>query len=75
MIAITHKGRVEIVRKLVIVIDNGRSNYANPEGRILEEIRDRCRRLIWLNPETEQFWSTGDRDMRIYQAVCNEVRP
>ena len=59
----------------VIVIGDGRSNYANPEGPILEEIRDRSRRLIWLNPETEQFWYTGDSEMRTYQAVCNEVRP
>ena len=59
----------------VIVIGDGRSNYANPEVRILEEIRDRCRRLIWLNPETEQFWYTGDSEMRSYQGVCNEVRP
>jgi uncharacterized protein len=59
----------------VIVIGDGRSNYANPEGPILEEIRDRCRRLVWLNPETEQFWYTGDSEMRTYQAICNEVRP
>ena len=36
----------------VIVIGDGRSNCANPEGRILEAIRERCRRLVWLNPET-----------------------
>ncbi|MFH1985429.1 MAG: VWA domain-containing protein [Pseudomonadota bacterium] len=59
----------------VIVIGDGRSNYANPEAQILEEIRDRSRRLIWLNPETEQFWYTGDSEMRTYQAICNEVRP
>jgi uncharacterized protein with von Willebrand factor type A (vWA) domain len=59
----------------VIVIGDGRSNYANPEGPVLEEIRDRCRRLIWLNPETEQFWYTGDSEMRTYQGICNEVRP
>lgn len=58
-----------------IVIGDGRSNYANPESRILEEIRDRCRRLIWLNPETEQFWYTGDSEMRTYRPICNEVRP
>ena len=59
----------------VIVIGDGRSNYANPEDRILEEIRERCRRLIWLNPETEQFWYSGDSEMRTYQAICNEVWP
>jgi len=59
----------------LLVIGDGRSNYANPESQILEEIRDRCRRLIWLNPETEQFWYTGDSEMRTYQPICNEVRP
>ena len=59
----------------VIVIGDGRSNYANPEPQILEEIRDRSRRLIWLNPETEQFWYSGDSEMRTYQAICSEVRP
>ncbi len=58
-----------------IVFGDGRSNYANPEARIIEEIRDRCRRLVWLNPETEQFWYSGDSEMRTYQALCNEVRP
>jgi uncharacterized protein with von Willebrand factor type A (vWA) domain len=59
----------------LIVIGDGRSNYANPEAQILESIRERCRRLIWLNPETEQFWYTGDSEMRTYQPICNEVRP
>ncbi len=59
----------------VIVIGDGRSNYANPETTILEEIRDRCRRLIWLNPEDERFWNTGDSEMRSYRPLCNELRP
>lgn len=59
----------------VIVIGDGRSNYANPEGRVMEAIRERCRRLVWLNPETEQFWYTGDSEMRTYQTICNEVWP
>lgn len=59
----------------VIVIGDGRSNYGNPEEGILEEIRDRCRRLLWLNPENPQFWNTGDSEMRTYRPLCNEVRP
>jgi len=58
----------------VIVIGDGRSNYGNPEEGILEEIRDRSRRVIWLNPETEQFWNSGDSEMRTYKVLCNEVR-
>jgi hypothetical protein len=59
----------------VIVIGDGRSNYGNPEEGIVAEIRDRCRRLIWLNPESEAFWYTGDSEMRTYMPLCNEVRP
>ncbi|MGD9331397.1 MAG: VWA domain-containing protein [Desulfobacterales bacterium] len=58
----------------VIMIGDGRTNYGNPEEGILEDIRDRSRRVIWLNPETEQFWNSGDSEMRTYSAFCNEVR-
>jgi uncharacterized protein with von Willebrand factor type A (vWA) domain len=59
----------------LIVIGDGRSNYGNPQAAILEEMRDRVRRLIWLNPETPTFWYTGDSEMRTYQTCCDEVRP
>lgn len=59
----------------LIIIGDGRSNYSNPEEQILDEMRERCRRVIWLNPETPYFWYTGDSEMRAYQACCNEVRP
>ena len=58
----------------VIVIGDGRTNYGNPEEGILETIRARSRRVIWLNPETEQFWNSGDSEMRTYAVFCNEVR-
>jgi uncharacterized protein with von Willebrand factor type A (vWA) domain len=59
----------------LIIIGDGRSNYSNPEDQILGEMRERCRRVIWLNPETPHFWFTGDSEMRAYQACCHEVRP
>jgi len=59
----------------LIIIGDGRTNYANPEERILEEMRARSRRVIWLNPETQYFWYTGDSEMRTYMEYCDEVRP
>jgi len=59
----------------LIIIGDGRSNYGNPEDQILEEMREKCRRLIWLNPETRYFWYTGDSEMRAYEACCDEVHP
>ena len=59
----------------LIIIGDGRTNYGNPEEKILDEMRDRCRRVIWLNPETPSFWYTGDSEMRTYMEYCDEVRP
>jgi uncharacterized protein with von Willebrand factor type A (vWA) domain len=58
----------------VIVIGDARSNYGNPEEGILEEIRGRSRRVLWLNPENEDFWNSGDSEMHSYEPFCNEVR-
>jgi uncharacterized protein with von Willebrand factor type A (vWA) domain len=59
----------------LIIIGDGRTNYANPEERILDEMREKSRRLVWLNPETHYFWYTGDSEMRTYMQYCDEVRP
>ena len=59
----------------LIIIGDGRSNYSNPEETILEEMQEKSRRLIWLNPETPYFWYSGDSEMRTYQKYCHEVRP
>jgi hypothetical protein len=58
----------------LIIIGDARSNYFHPEDRILEEMREKCRRLIWLNPEPESAWNTGDSEMFAYKAHCHELR-
>jgi uncharacterized protein with von Willebrand factor type A (vWA) domain len=59
----------------LIIIGDGRCNYTYPEQGTLAEMRTRCRRLIWLNPEARPFWYSGDSEMRVFEAVCDEVRP
>jgi uncharacterized protein len=58
----------------LIVIGDGRSNYGDPEEGIVQAMRDRCRRLLWLSPEPEVLWGTGDSEMQTYRAYCNEAR-
>jgi uncharacterized protein with von Willebrand factor type A (vWA) domain len=58
----------------LIIIGDARSNYFHPEDRILEEMREKCRRLIWLNPEPESSWNTGDSEMFAYKPYCHELR-
>jgi uncharacterized protein with von Willebrand factor type A (vWA) domain len=62
-------------KTILLIIGDARSNYQNPHQEILEEMRDRCRRIIWLNPEPITTWTTGDSEMFTYKAHCHEVRP
>ncbi len=59
----------------LIIVGDGRSNYMSPEDAILGQMRERCRRVIWLNPEPENLWGTGDSEIRAYTHHCHEVRP
>jgi uncharacterized protein with von Willebrand factor type A (vWA) domain len=58
----------------VLILGDARNNYGDPRAEILREIRDRSRRLIWLNPESEPFWGTGDSEMKRYLPHCDLVR-
>lgn len=61
-------------RTTLIIMGDARTNYLHPEDRILEEMRERCRRVIWLNPEPETSWNTGDSEMYTYRVHCHELR-
>jgi uncharacterized protein len=67
-------------RTSVIIMGDGRGNYANPRTDILEAIFKRCKRVIWLNPEPLSLWGSGDSDMLRYRpychyaGVCNNLR-
>lgn len=58
----------------LIIMGDGRSNYLDPRAATLAEIRQKCKRIIWLNPEPEKFWGTGDSEIRTYEAYCHELR-
>ncbi|MCE5274947.1 MAG: VWA domain-containing protein, partial [Deltaproteobacteria bacterium] len=61
-------------RTTLIIMGDARTNYLHPEDRILEEMRERCKRVIWLNPEPVNLWNTGDSEMNAYKPSCNELR-
>jgi hypothetical protein len=61
-------------RTTLVIMGDGRTNYRHPEDKILEEMRERCKRVIWLNPEPESIWNTGDSEIYAYKAHCNELR-
>jgi hypothetical protein len=60
-------------RTTVIVIGDGRTNYNPPHAWVLEEVRRRARRVVWLCPEDRAAWGFGDSVMPLYARHVHEV--
>jgi uncharacterized protein with von Willebrand factor type A (vWA) domain len=60
-------------RTTVIVLGDARNNYNLPHDWCLRDIRQRAKRVIWLNPETRNTWGFGDSEMERYQIHCDMV--
>ena len=58
----------------VLILGDARNNYGAPETGILGLIHKRGKRVIWLNPESPPFWSTGDSEMKKYLPFCTIAR-
>src|SRR5262249_2847612 len=57
----------------VIVIGDARNNYNRPEAWALSAIKEKARRVLWLNPEPPGSWAFGDSAMRDYEPFCDRV--
>lgn len=55
----------------VIILGDARNNNTDPRLDLLAEIRSRCKQLIWLNPESQRSWGTGDSEMRGVSKHCD----
>ncbi|HCU90423.1 MAG TPA: VWA containing CoxE family protein [Gammaproteobacteria bacterium] len=62
-------------RTTVLILGDGRSNYSDPGVGHLRRIRERARRVLWLNPEPRAFWDSGDSEMRRLGSACDRVDP
>ena len=58
----------------VIVLGDGRSNFADPRLDIMQTIAARSRAVIWLNPEPESYWAQGDSVMHRYARFCSVAK-
>jgi uncharacterized protein with von Willebrand factor type A (vWA) domain len=60
-------------RSTVIVMGDARNNYRDPGLETLKGLRERARRLYWLNPEPRADWDTSDSIMGVYAPWCDRV--
>jgi hypothetical protein len=58
---------------VVLILGDARNNAFDPQAWALAEIRQRCRRIIWLNPEPRREWNTGDSIIAAYAPACDQV--
>jgi uncharacterized protein with von Willebrand factor type A (vWA) domain len=60
-------------RTTIIILGDARNNFGDPRTDIMKELYDRCKRLIWLNPEPRNSWNVGDAEMKKYTAYCHQA--
>ena len=61
-------------RTTIIILGDGRSNNADPRIDLMRRLHDRSKSVIWLNPEPETFWGSGDSEMLRYRTFCHLAR-
>jgi uncharacterized protein len=57
----------------VLILGDARGNRTDPRTEIVNQLSQRSKRIIWLNPEYRSAWGTGDSDMYRYAPYCNIV--
>ncbi len=69
----TKFGEVIDRRTTVLILGDGRSNHANPRLDLFQQIADRAKRVVWLCPEPEGSWGTGDSCLLQYRPFCTHL--
>ncbi|MGZ4676298.1 MAG: vWA domain-containing protein [Acidimicrobiia bacterium] len=57
----------------IILLGDARNNYHATQHWVLKELRQKARRLYWLNPEPRGYWDTGDSVVSEYGIHCDGV--
>lgn len=57
----------------LLVLGDGRSNHADPRLDLMATLADRARRVLWLCPEPEGRWGSGDSCMLQYRPFCTHL--
>jgi uncharacterized protein with von Willebrand factor type A (vWA) domain len=58
---------------IVLVLGDARNNRRPPRPDLLRAIRDRVKTIVWLVPEPQARWDTGDSVLRLYAPACDAV--
>jgi hypothetical protein len=57
----------------VLILSDARNNNRDPRAWALEGLREKVKRVYWLNPEHKERWDTGDSIINEYTDHCYSV--
>jgi uncharacterized protein with von Willebrand factor type A (vWA) domain len=60
-------------RTTVIILGDARNNYNVPHEWVVKDIKQKAKRVLWLNPENKMTWGFGDSEMHRYAPHCTMV--
>lgn len=60
-------------RTTIIMLGDARNNNVDGNESVWKEVYRRSQRVLWLNPEEQFSWNTGDSIMSKYAQYCSHV--
>jgi uncharacterized protein with von Willebrand factor type A (vWA) domain len=60
-------------RTTVMIIGDGRNNYNASNAWALKDLKQKCKRLLWICPEDRGNWGFGDSEMLTYSKHCHHT--
>jgi len=62
-------------RTTLVVLGDGRSNHFDPGEQAFRALCGRVARVVWLSPEPESRWASGDSALPLYRRHATQVLP
>jgi uncharacterized protein with von Willebrand factor type A (vWA) domain len=66
-------GRAIDRRTTLVILGDGRTNYLSDGADVLARLRARARRVLWICPEAQGTWGTGDSAMLRFASAVTKV--
>jgi uncharacterized protein with von Willebrand factor type A (vWA) domain len=57
----------------IIILGDARNNHSPACTRFLHRLQEQAERLLWLNPERQALWDSGDSIVSSYALYCDRV--
>jgi len=60
---------------VIVIVGDGRNNRRAARSDLLRDLSRRSRAVLWLIPEPQARWNTGDSVIRQYARECSTLVP